>query len=236
MEIKIAIVEDEQPQASLLHSYLDRYARENDLTLQIKVFSNPLTFLEPYVPGYDLVFMDIRMPYMNGMDTARRLRELDDRVLLIFITNLIQYAVSGYEVDALDYIVKPVNYFDFALKFRRAVGRIPKETGSKLTITCDVGLVTLDTQNIEYIESVGHHVVYHTFNGQYTQYNSLKNLESTLEKQGFFRCNSCYLVNLKYVTAIKGYQVQLSTCTLKISQHRKKQFLTDLAAFHEKNR
>ena len=106
----IAIVEDDKTQAASLKEYLLRYAAENGEAFAVKTFSNAVIFLEKYTAVYDVVFMDIKMPYLNGIAAAHKLRELDKGVLLFFITSLTQYAIRGYEVDALNYIVKPVEY------------------------------------------------------------------------------------------------------------------------------
>lgn len=121
MIVHIALVEDDVKAAETIQKYLDRYEAENQIKFDVTTFSNAIPLLENYTADYDIIFMDIRMPYMNGMDAAHRLRAIDSKVILIFITSLTQYAVAGYEVEALDYIVKPVNYYDFALKLARAI-------------------------------------------------------------------------------------------------------------------
>lgn len=230
--IRVAVVEDEAQAAKTVKEYLSRYEMENSIKFDLKTFPNAISLLERYTAEYDLIFMDIRMPYMNGMDAAHRLRALDQKVLLIFLTSLTQYAVAGYEVDALDYIIKPVNYYDFALKLTRAVKRIPApEATDSITISTEVGWIRLDTGDIRYIETDGHHVLYHTLRGDYRQYSTLNDLEKKLAQYGFFRCNSCYLVNLRYVTSVKAYTAFLDICELKISQPRKKEFLRRLAAY-----
>lgn len=124
----IAIVEDDKTQAESLKEYLLRYAAENGEAFAVKTFANAVVFLENYTAVYDVVFMDIKMPYLNGIAAAHKLRELDKNVLLFFITSLTQYAIRGYEVDALNYIVKPVEYNEFALKFRKAMDRLSEKS------------------------------------------------------------------------------------------------------------
>ena len=132
MVVHVAIVEDEQIHQDTLKNYLQRYESENGVSFHIDVFANPILLLENYKPVYDLIFMDIQMPDINGMDTARRLRAMDQNVLLIFVTSLAQYAIEGYEVAAVDYILKPVQYFSFAMRLTRAIWRINAEAGEAL--------------------------------------------------------------------------------------------------------
>ena len=108
--VRIAIVEDEQEQADRLQSHIRRYGEEHQIGTQVTVCSNVITFLEQYKAEFDIVFMDIMMPMMNGMDAAHLLREKDDKVMLIFVTSMRQYALQGYDVAAADFIVKPVPY------------------------------------------------------------------------------------------------------------------------------
>ncbi|SCP98431.1 LytR/AlgR family response regulator transcription factor [Anaerobium acetethylicum] len=226
--IKIAIVEDEESQARLLEEYLNRYAEEKKIQFKIQKFTNAVSLLENYSADYDIIFMDIRMPYMNGMDAAHRLRKLDKTVLLIFMTSLTQYAISGYEVEALDYIVKPIGYYDFALKMSRAMQRIPKDSPDEIVVSTVNGMVKLSPSDIRFLETEGHHVIYHTADADYRQYGTLSSAEAKLQSYNFCRCNNCYLVNLQYVESIQGYTVTVDGKELRISQPRKKAFVQQL--------
>ena len=114
----IAIVEDEDAAASVLKGYIEKYAAKSGQQFHIERFTNGVDFLKDYQSIYSVVFMDIQMPQRDGMSTAFDLRELDKTVSIIFVTNLSQYAQKGYEVDAVSYLMKPVTYYDFELKFR----------------------------------------------------------------------------------------------------------------------
>lgn len=235
MPVRVAVVEDDEKAAATLKQYLIRYGEEKQISFKIRMYSNAISILEQYSADYDIIFMDIRMPYLNGMDAAHRLRVLDSAVALIFVTSLTQYAVSGYEVDAMDYIIKPVNYYDFVLKLSRVLKRIGTDPIPAIVVPTDAGMTRLNPKEIRYIETQGHHVIYHTLDGEYTQYAAMNKLEEQFEPYGFARCNSCYLVNLQYVVTVKGYTATLDTGTLKISQPRKKKFLQAFVEFWEKN-
>lgn len=119
--INIAIVEDEKAASDLIVGYLTDFGKKTGEEFNVTVFRDAVAFLDNYKPVFDLVFMDILMPNMDGMRAAHKLREVDNFVLLIFITNMGDYAVKGYDVGAIAFIKKPVAYYDFELKMKRAI-------------------------------------------------------------------------------------------------------------------
>lgn len=229
--IRIAIVEDEVRERAHLRDCLTYMAEKERLEFDIVEFGSGEAFLGGYQPVYDIVLMDIELPGINGMETAKALRRLDSFVLLVFVTNMVQYAVSGYEVDALNYILKPVNRFDFALKMNKAISRTAKRTEESVQIRAGKDLYMLPVAAIRYLEVDGHYIVYHTTEGDYSEYITLKEAEKKLDKPYFVRCNRCYLVNLKYVAAVRDDVVQVGRDELLISRPQKKAFLNALAVF-----
>lgn len=228
MVIHVAIVEDETHPAQLLQDYLNRFSEENKIVFQITHFSSPVLLLERYRADWDIIFMDIDMPYINGMEAARRLRVLDQKVILIFVTNLAQYALQGYEVSAMDYILKPIQYYSFALKLSKAIWRLDDSGEASLNVFAEIGSVRIKVHDIRFIEVEGHMVTYHTYDGTYYDFTSLNKREQALAGKGFSRCSNRCLVNLKYVKSFKGYSLYLHDGTeLKISQPRKKAFIQD---------
>lgn len=222
--INIAIVEDELKYQEILISYFDNYTSEKGQKFHIVCFKNPVDFLTGYKSNYDIVLMDIELPDFNGIEASRKLRQLDKTVTLIFVTNMAQFAVIGYEVNAFDYIVKPVSYFDFALKLERAVAKINSDNSVKINIPVNEAVMCINTTELKYIEVTGHSLIFHTVSGQYTATGKLKAYEQKLSESGFARCNNCYLVNLRYVTAIKGYTVTVDGEELLISHPKRKDF------------
>lgn len=129
----IALVEDEPEAADVLAAFIARYADEKGLELAVTRFGNAMDF-EMTHQHFDLVFMDIQMPGINGMEAAQLMRTYDSETPIIFVTNLAQYAVKGYEVDALDFIVKPVTYFNFRMRMDKAMRRIRRNASRSIAI------------------------------------------------------------------------------------------------------
>ena len=137
---KIAVVEDNDAMRAQLCGFIAQYAQESGHQLDVTAFSDGAQFVEPYRPGFDIIFLDIEMPKLGGMPTAERIRRQDPDVVLVFITNMAQYAIRGYEVDALDFVLKPVSYYQFSTKLERALQRIQRRRGI-------LGSECADTQN-----------------------------------------------------------------------------------------
>ena len=228
MNRHVAIVEDSPAEAELLRSYFARFTKEHGVEFTLTCFASGEEFLNKYRPAYDLVLMDIGLPGHNGMETAAALRERDPSVTLIFVTNMAQFAVKGYEVDAFDFVVKPVGYSNFALKLQRALNKLDTRRDSEVLATLSDSMVRLSASQIKYIEISGHRMVYHTTDGELYAYGNLKEVEASLGGGMFARCNNCYLVNLNYVRAVQGHTVTVGTDELQISRPRRKAFIQAL--------
>ena len=228
MNRHVAIVEDSPAEAELLRSYFARFTKEHGVEFTLTCFASGEEFLNKYRPAYDLVLMDIGLPGHNGMETAAALRERDRSVTLIFVTNMAQFAVKGYEVDAFDFVVKPVGYSNFALKLQRALNKLDTRRDTEVLVTLSDSMVRLSASQIKYIEISGHRMVYHTTDGELYAYGNLKEVEASLGGGMFARCNNCYLVNLNYVRAVQGHTVTVGTDELQISRPRRKAFIQAL--------
>ena len=233
--IDIAIVEDNREQAAALESHIKTYAADHKLSVSVSIFYEPITFLEKYSP-FHIVYMDIMMPMLNGMDAAKLLREKDEKVILIFVTTMRQYAIQGYEVSAADFVVKPVSYPEFALKFTKVLSRLDQSSVPTVFIRTESSFVRLLPRDIRYVEVRGHHCVYHTGNGEYRQYQTMKAAEAALNEHGFARCNNFLLVNLAHVDRVEGMNVHIGSEVLQISHPRRKAFFEAFAQFMEAHR
>lgn len=120
--MKIVILEDDAAQARQINEYLLQYQREHArFQYTAKTYTTGHRLLEDYRPDTDLLLLDIQLPDMLGIDVARQIRKTDPWVMIIFVTNLAQYAIEGYSVNAFDYVLKPINAFSFSKKLERAV-------------------------------------------------------------------------------------------------------------------
>ena len=113
--LKIAIVEDERECQEALIEHLRKYEKEKNEAFIVRIFNDGIDILDDYSADYDLIFLDIHMKYQDGMTTAKRIREVDADAQIVFITALAQYAIEGYKVNALDFILKPVVYEQLAM-------------------------------------------------------------------------------------------------------------------------
>lgn len=226
---RVAIVEDDQKATSTLGKLFAKFTTEQGAKFELAYYENAMSFLEQYHGNHDLVMMDIEMPGMNGMEAAERLRKIDGEVVLVFVTNMAQYAVKGYEVDALDFIVKPVKYSDFAFKMKRVLYALDMKNQPQITILFPGGMKRVNTAQLKYVEVSGHNVIYHLVNDTITVRGSLGKVEESLKDCHFMRCNSCYLVNPRHIVEVQGHTVKVGDEELQISHPRRKAFLQELS-------
>lgn len=229
--MKIAIVDDERKASALLEGYIDRFKEENSIVIHTAVYNNPNDFLTQYKGDVDLILMDIEMPGLNGIETAKELRRIDSRVVLMFITNMAQYALQGYEVEAVDYVIKPLSYADFSMKMKKAMRYITLNSGEDITLKTSDRIVKVNVLDIIYVEVIRHYLIYHTTRGEVTVRSTMKETEEMLTKYSFVRSHNCYLINLKYVEAIEGNFVRLAGEELAVSRKKKSELLTEFARY-----
>ena len=227
--VKIAIVEDTPEESSHLQTLLQHSFGRRALNFIIDVYTKPLLFLSDYHYDYDIIFMDIDLPGLDGMSAAQRLREIDQQVILIFVTRMAQYAVKGYEVNAMDYLIKPVEAPVLERKIDRALGLL-KDSAEVILVTSQNGAKRLPLRDILYIEVQGHTLLFHTDSEVVHGSGTLSETETQLADKGFLRCNKCYLVNTHHISTVQAYTLTLDNGeSLQISRLRKAAFMTQLA-------
>ena len=205
----IAILEDDPKHAELLSQYLSRLASEVGFDIDVTHFFSAFEAVETFKGQYDVLFLDIQMPGMSGMEFAKEIRQKDPTSMIIFVTSLAQFALEGYEVQASDYLVKPLSYPEFAIKMRRAFSKLPEKSGSIIRFVGQNGIFLIAVSDIVYCETEGHSVIYHTPFGDYRKRQAMRAVEKELAEFSFLRINSCYLVATKEIVGLESHFVVL---------------------------
>lgn len=229
--IKIAIVEDEELYISKLEQYLKQYQDESEEKFELTVYRDGDEITSGYKAQFDIILMDIQMKFVDGMSAAEEIRKQDSQVIILFMTNMAQYAIRGYEVDALDYILKPVTYFTFSQKLNKAVERIKSRKTCFVAIPMKGGFRKMDINEIYYVESQSHMLLYHTAGEILTCRGNMKEIENMLAAHGFFRINKGHLVNMKYVDTVLDGNCSMNGESLPIARARRKLFMDALSAY-----
>ena len=168
------------------------------------------------------------MDKLDGLEVARIMRKINANCALIFVTHMAQLAIKGYEVDALDYILKPVDKDAFVLKMQRVLARVANRQNAKIVIRTEGRMEYLQVSQVKYLEVMGHTIVYHTYYGDYTVYGTLSAEEKKLPEGQFARCNRSCLVNLMYVKQVSGGECMLADESLPVGRTQKKKFIAVL--------
>ena len=221
--MNIAVVDDEEIIRQQIHGFIKKQKPESEI-------SDFSTGEELLAAGreFDIIFLDIQMKGIDGIETARVLRKQHKDMILIFITGRKEYVFQAFDVMAFHYLVKPIEETRFAEVFHRAVQeavRRQKRAGRRLFVKTKDRSVTMEADRIVYIESMLKKVRIRTTEGMVEAYGSIKELERQLG-QGFYRCHRAYLVNMAYIT-----EYNFDTITLAggqkvyLSKHKHNEFV-----------
>lgn len=209
MHLNFAIIDDNSTDIQYAATLVKNWAVAANHTVRIHEFLSAEEFMFHYADekDYDILLLDIEMGGMNGVELAKRIRQDNDTVQMIFITGFPDFVAEGYDVSALHYLMKPVSEEKLFAVMDRAARNCVK-TENYLLVTLDQTLKRIPVNSIMYAESFAHYIVLVTAEGQY---QVRENIGVLAEKLGenFVRPHRSYLVNLRHVHSISKTEVLL---------------------------
>ncbi len=231
--INISICDDEQSSIDILLKHIEHWAKQHHENIKTKTYHSPDILLADFDGSVDILLLDIKMKEMNGVETARTLRQRNSDVCILFITSMAEAAIECYSVRAFSFLTKPLSYAEFDLEFTDAVRTVTDKQDDYLLINRDDSLSKVNIHDIIYIEVINHTISLHLKEGQQLQcYGSLRDFESRVEGKGFFRCHSGFLVNYSYISEISSTQIHMTNgAQIPLSKHRKSEFLSEICRY-----
>lgn len=230
---RILVIEDNDEAAAKLAAAVTRYGEDHGDTFRITRRASAIDLDERLSQENDLIFLDIELPGQNGMDAAFDLRTRDTSTPIIFVTNMANYAVHGYAVNALDFIVKPFTYEDFRLRMDRAMQVVRQRTQRTISVRSRDGLRIFEASQLVFVDMNGHDLVYHLASGETVALRgSMRSLEDELGGTPFLRISSGCIVNMGHVRGVTDAALTLSSGdTVWISRANKKAALEAIARY-----
>lgn len=213
MKIHITICDDEKSEINYLTLLLQKWMEQSKITARISTFVSAESFLFSYPDNKDcdIILLDIQMDRMNGVELARRLREDNRAVQIIFVTGFPDFMAEGYEVSALHYLMKPIKESKLFETLNKAVKNLNRSE-KPLFLTIDGETHRVPLPEIRYIEAQGHYILIKSTVHEYKVKLNLSEIQKSLNSS-FFRCQRSFIVNLAYIKKITRTAVVLNDMT-----------------------
>ncbi|MDU1540195.1 MAG: LytTR family DNA-binding domain-containing protein [Paeniclostridium sordellii] len=227
--LKIALCEDDQLQRELVKNYIDRSLLNRNY--EIFEFKSGEELIANYPQKLDILFLDIQMEEVNGMDAAKKIRTFDNNVEIIFITGIWDYVQEGYEVRAYRYIIKPIDFNSFKTQLNLCIKEIENQKRPSIVVTYKGEVNKIDIGSIVYIETDNRNTLIHTKEKSYRSNMGISKLEKYLEGSTFFRCHNSFLINLEYINKIGQDSVFLEEYEIQVSRHKMKELKIQFTSF-----
>lgn len=222
--INIAICDDEKVQVELLEKYVNSWAKLNNRKVNIEKFytGDAFHFSWSMDKKYEILLLDIEMPGTNGVELAKKIRVEDEIINIIFITAITDYIGEGYDVSAINYLIKPIREEKLYECLDKAIDKIPEEE-NWILIEEEGDIVRIKERDILYIESFSHTIEVNTLNEKYTTRKNIGVMEKELNEDIFIRCHRSYIVSLLHIKTISREEIELDNGdTIPLSRRRYK--------------
>ncbi len=227
----IAVVDDDSKDAAFLKEHVENYCRMNGHAVMIHVFHDGLDLIRSS-ENHDIVFLDIQMGKLDGLETARFIRKINKDTILVFVTNMAQFAIKGYEVDALDFILKPPSMASIVYVMDKAMKRLDGSSAkAQFSLKTSDGTISLSANDITYVEVFDHNLVYHTTRGEYTVRGRLSDVIEKLSPDRFVMCNRSFIVNLRHVTSVTSDYLLIGDTRISVSKSHRKELMKRFSSF-----
>lgn len=213
-KMKLAIIEDEQVHTDLLSQYVEMWSKDRNIPVAVTPFSGAESFLFTWEEqrDFDVLLVDIQMKEMTGMEMAKRVREQNPDIAIIFTTGVADYMEEGYEVEAMHYLLKPISMEKLCQCMDRVLQKGCRE--QYLLVKTREETLKLSVKAIMYVEAMGHGCVIEfcpqsgrTFQVETTE--SISELERKLDENDFVRCHRAYLCRIDKIRYISRAWIEL---------------------------
>lgn len=230
--IAVAVCDDSNLILESMKKNLEEYAESKNEKIKICLYNSGEELLNNYTAQYDILFLDIKMPGMNGIEAAQKIRIIDKKVIIIFLTSLIEYAIEGYSVNAANYIIKPMGKHRLFMEMNRWMEKLKETQEPFITFHNDKGKYKVILKDIRFIETYNRNLLIHTKDEEYICYWKLREMEKRIGKYGFARNHASYLVNLCYVDNVEKMEIKVNGgIKIPLSKAKRKGFMEQLAEY-----
>ena len=229
----VSIIDPSKEDVTRLSALIEHYFRRSGTAYVQRVYQSGMEFVRS-AENSDIVFLETNLEKLDGLETARIIRKLGSEAQLIFIARGAEMAIHGSSVDALDYLLKPVEPTDVERALDKAVRRLSSRSCAYLALKLPNGTASISTNDITYVEVFDHNLVYHTTGGDYTVRGRLGDVYEQLDHDYFLACNRSFIVNLRYVTEICTDHVILNGTKISVSKSHRKEIQSRFSAFMDK--
>ena len=231
----IAVCDDEIIECCNMAAKVKEILKEMHITCIIRQFNSGQELIQT-PEKFDIVFLDVIMCEPDGMKTARILRQKSPNVILIFVSSSREYVFEAYDVEAFQYLLKPIDTGKLRNILQKALRKTKNHSGEFMVISIERQKKKLFLDDIYYFEIKGRKIDIHGTDGILTYYEQIGVLENSLKSKGFFRCHKSYLINLKYADTYNRQEVVLDNGEkIMIAKRRYEEFVKEILSYMRKS-